>query len=443
MKTRILFPLSLAVLLVIAGCSKQDPPVGPVSTGQIDATVYVALGNSITAGGQSGAMYASAQEYSLGNLIAEALGTPFVQPLFTDPGFGNRIEITSMNPVTLKTTLYTNPPGNLTHPTPYNNLGVYGCVMVQALDTSDITKRSNPYFQMVMRDQRLGKSLLQQALALHPTFMSFFLGANDALIYGLNGGTAGTNMGLGGVPPLTLPTEPQVLQGALKTCFDVIKSTLPNTKVITANIPSIKHLPYFTTVPIKIPNPGNPSQLLSIYFVDKSGQTRAAEAGDYILLGAQAKLAKGQGLLPTAPLPSSDVLDKDEAAILDKAITDFNTAIKTEADAHGYPMVDLFALFQRIKEQGGYPVGGETFTVDYIKGGLFSLDGIHPSSKGSAIVAAEFIRVMNATWGANLPYPNVGLIPGIPVPLGKGSLRWSGDWTIPETLLSDLKALRP
>jgi hypothetical protein len=50
---------------------------------------------------------------------------------------------------------------------------------------------------------------------------------------------------------------------------------------------------------------------------------------------------------------------------------------------------------------------------------LFSLDGVHPSSKGAGIVANEFIRVMNSSFGMNVASYDVSKAPGIPAPLAK------------------------
>ena len=58
-------------------------------------------------------------------------------------------------------------------------------------------------------------------------------------------------------------------------------------------------------------------------------------------------------------------------------------------------------------------------TADYVKGGVFSLDGVHPTSKGQGLIANEFIRVMNSRIGTNIPYVDIGTLPGIPAPLSK------------------------
>ena len=67
----------------------------------------------------------------------------------------------------------------------------------------------------------------------------------------------------------------------------------------------------------------------------------------------------------------------------------------------------------------GYSLSGETYTTAYISGGLFSLDGVHPSSRGYGIVANEYIKVMNSKFSMSIPLVDISQIPGIPAPLGK------------------------
>jgi hypothetical protein len=43
---------------------------------------------------------------------------------------------------------------------------------------------------------------------------------------------------------------------------------------------------------------------------------------------------------------------------------------------------------------------------------LFSLDDVHPTSQGQAIIANEFIKVVNSNFSANLPLIDVSTIPG-------------------------------
>jgi hypothetical protein len=50
----------------------------------------------------------------------------------------------------------------------------------------------------------------------------------------------------------------------------------------------------------------------------------------------------------------------------------------------------------------GYKVGNFSLTTDYL-GGLFSLDGLHPSNTGYGIMANEFIKDINAAFHTQIP----------------------------------------
>ena len=47
-----------------------------------------------------------------------------------------------------------------------------------------------------------------------------------------------------------------------------------------------------------------------------------------------------------------------------------------------------------------------TLTTDFL-GGLFSLDGLHPTNTGYAIMANRFIETMNASFRRNIPLADV------------------------------------
>jgi hypothetical protein len=47
-----------------------------------------------------------------------------------------------------------------------------------------------------------------------------------------------------------------------------------------------------------------------------------------------------------------------------------------------------------------------TLTTDFL-GGLFSLDGLHPTNTGYAIMANQFIQTMNTALKTTVPLANV------------------------------------
>ena len=57
----------------------------------------------------------------------------------------------------------------------------------------------------------------------------------------------------------------------------------------------------------------------------------------------------------------------------------------------------------------GYVVNGRRLTTAFL-GGLFSLDGGHPSLTGHAIIANEIIKTMNRRTGAAIPPVSVSRV---------------------------------
>ena len=62
-------------------------------------------------------------------------------------------------------------------------------------------------------------------------------------------------------------------------------------------------------------------------------------------------------------------------------------------------MLDVNALHERDLDASGRIVGGVTYTSSFLTGGIFSYDGVHPTDLGYAIIANEWIRLINANGG--------------------------------------------
>ena len=464
--------------LVIAGCSSNDQtPSGPNSNGSIDASVYVAIGNSITAGYQSGGLVETGQIYSYPKLLAAQLGVSgekFTQPIIPSPGTGSFISLASMNPVTLLTTSpQLTPPSNPTHPAPYNNLGIPGAVLFDALDTANIdtksAKRENPFFKFVLRDQRtFGASIVAQALNLKPTLITFWLGNNDVLGFATSGGTS----------PAT-PTPTAFFDGLFSNALQALRLGAPNASIVVANIPSVSTIPFFTTVGPQIAPVLEANRVLlgvpalPLYYqkhgvkgpgMDTTSLVRlqnvlitlpgatyapligsptgkwyrdlAAKTGYPLaaVIGPGIDTTKPFGLHPLNPWPDALTLDIDEQVTADITIKAYNESILSAVNRFSktdkpIALVDINKAFTTIAAEG-YSVAGEKLTVDYIKGGQFSLDGVHPSSKGQGVIANLFIDAMNSTFQANIPKVNIAFIPGVPVPMGKSSLPNITQWNV-------------
>ena len=132
-----------------------------------------------------------------------------------------------------------------------------------------------------------------------------------------------------------------------------------------------------------------------------------------LVIGTGIDTTQPFGLDPRNPFPDALVLDAGEQATAAQAISAFNNTIALVASANNAALVDMNGFFNTVKTSG-VTVDGETFTTAYIAGGLFSLDGVHPSSKGYGIVANQYIKAMNASFGMHVPYVNINSLPGIP-----------------------------
>ncbi|HKB87472.1 MAG TPA: hypothetical protein VKD08_14950, partial [Ignavibacteriaceae bacterium] len=67
----------LLPLLMFFGCKERTDLTGPKpESGQADFSTFVSIGNSLTAGYESSALFESAQMYSFGSLISQQVNTP-------------------------------------------------------------------------------------------------------------------------------------------------------------------------------------------------------------------------------------------------------------------------------------------------------------------------------------------------------------------------------
>jgi lysophospholipase L1-like esterase len=446
-----------AALLGGSGCDKSAPD-GPVAgLGGTTVNKYVAIGNSITAGYQSNGLYQSAQIYSYSNLIAQQLKMAganlgdFQQPLYSDPGSpdatgkASRYEIISLvGPVIGPKGLTPGTPTNTALGRPYDNLGIPGAVVFDFLDTTSfaakaVAPRSNPMFLLILRQSALGKSMLAQARALNPDLVTFWLGNNDVLGYATSGG----------VSP-SAPTSTGIFAALYAQALDSLRAALPNAKIVVANIPDVRSIPFFRTVGPKmaasIPAPywlryqkhGNASVAFDSTklteanppLITLKGMTYATLLGQAtgkfyrdngIPLSPGIDTTKPFGFHPQNPWPDALVLDVDEQNTAGSAVAAYNATIATVAAAKGAGLVDINSFFTNIKANGLVTTAGLKFTADYISGGLFSLDGVHPSSRGSGVIANEFIKVMNSKFGMSVPLVDLTAIPGIPAPIAKSN----------------------
>jgi len=430
-----IFALLLAVL--VGSCTDKAP--GPVAgLGSISVKSYVSIGNSLTAGYQSNGLYESSQIYSYPNLIAKELAASgavvtFVQPLWSDPGtpiagttIASRYEILSLvGPKIGPAGRTAGSPENLLYAAPYNNLGIPGAFIYDFLNARDsntcysaLGGTKNPLFTSTLRG--IGTQFQQMRL-LRPDLVTFWLGNNDVLGYATSGGA---------VPV----TSPAVFGALYKTSLDSIRAAVGTSgAIVVANIPDVTSIPFIKTIPsqglvltqaqadgLNLATGGVFHFVAGVngFLAITNGGVKKLTANDYVLLTCPQDSLKSAGWGSLKPIPNQYVLDSAEVAVARTTVAAYNGIIATNAVSHNAVLVDINSLLAQIAASGT-TYAGQELTADYVIGGVFSLDGVHPTSKGQGLIANEFIRMMNAKLGTSLPYVDVGSLPGIPAPLSK------------------------
>ena len=145
------------------------------------------------------------------------------------------------------------------------------------------------------------------------------------------------------------------------------------------------------------------------------GQARHATNQDLVLLTTRGIIGTTQPGIPapfnivgvTYPLQDAAILTAAEALDVKTAVDAYNVSIKQIADANGLAFVDTNAALQQVAN-GGVRFGNHHLSASFITGGVFSLDGVHPSARGSAYIANQFLKAINATYGSNFKEVNVG-----------------------------------
>ncbi len=391
---RVAFAMAALLAVTLAGAQ---------GTGSANFGKFVAIGDSLTAGFTNGGVGVYGQTTSLPFLIYRQVngsGSGFEQPWISDPGIPAQLELQGLFPTVLAPKPGTGQPLNLGLTRPYDNMAVPGA------DVNDVIATltdGGGLFDLVLRGQG---TMLQQALALQPTFMSVWVGNNDAL----GAATSGT-------PALLTPL--QQFDDDYTSMMDQLIAA--GVQMVVANIPDVTAIPFVSTIPSVLVDPTtnevviNPATGQPVPLIGPSATPLTP--ADRVLLSASSVLALGCGIpfpiglaggpgpfpaqCPNGLLPDTVVLDAAEVAQIQSAIAGYNAVIAREAGRAGAAFVDAFSILNRIASEGTV-VGGIEFGSDFLTGGLFGYDGVHPSLMGYAVVANEFIQAINRTYGAQI-----------------------------------------
>lgn len=418
------------------------------SAGSLDVSRYVAVGNSLTAGFSDGTLYRSGQENSYPNMLAKQFrtigGGEFKTPyLIGDKGFPILKRVLStvvpctggaaaITPVLEDSTgLASSNAVNATSIAaggPYNNTGV---PRIRAIDYLIPGYGSlNPYAKRFFQNLATAPSPLEEINRANATFFTAWIGNNDVLLYATSGGVGkGSN---GSFTDDNSISAVPIFSVAVDSVLN--RMTKSGAKGAVMNIPDVTAVPYFTTVPVNglVLTSAQAAGLTAAYagtgitftagnnnFVIEDTlvpviKRRLIRPDEYILLTIPQDSIRCGGWGSQKPIPSSYVLDYRETENVRVATTTFNSILQSAAEARGLAYVDMNSYLKTL--QTGIMFNATVFNSVFVRGGAFSLDGIHLTPRGYALAANHMIRTINTYYSASIPQVDVNSYPGIKFP---------------------------
>ena len=394
---------ALGLALVAAGCQNDElfTPLVPAYAGGALFVRYVAMGNSITAGFQSGGINDSTQLQSYVHLVANAMGTAYNYPQLVFPGcpppFTNIFTNTRLAGAT-STTCYFRaapPPAFLT------NVAVPSAEVIDILHNGPTPgTNSNALTQLFLG----GRTQVQAMAAAHPTFVSVWIGNNDVLGSVLSPTNAGDS---------TLITPVATFQAEYQQIVDSIKGA--NAQAILIGVANVTEIPFVS--------------LGKIYFAIKAGlvpgvafpptfQVGPACApspspggkGDSVLVpfpfGAALIAAAAAGANDTLYCTELQTVQPAELVKIVSTVLAYNAFDSTVAAQQGWAWLNPNPALDSVRGVAGqvaaFPALGAPCSATPF-GAAFSCDGFHPSAATHRLIAKKIVQTINAKYSSAIP----------------------------------------
>ena len=363
---------------------------------------YVALGTSNSQGVQSAGISAGAQRAAWPKQLASRAGAAFSLPLIQDPGCSPPMLPPLAADVALVAAFKAFGGGNdlvsavmkacmplmsgIVPPT--NNVAISGADVHDALNTTiaSATSASARVGSLYSHVLAPGQTQVTAMLAQKPTFVSVELAANDVL-------PASTGQITGMTPYANWEADfDQVIDAVRSTGARAVLVGLPNDAAKFPSIRTARELfnqwPYLATLGIAVS--------LNCYL--------GASASNSIFIPGYILhlLSRVPTTASCADVPGEAdyVLTPSDVSAINARMAQINTHIQAKASENGYAYFELSALYDLPKSKLNL------YNVLFSNrpfGSNISLDGVHPSAKGHAILANAAVQAINSRYGLGIP----------------------------------------
>ncbi|WP_102126753.1 GDSL-type esterase/lipase family protein [Deinococcus planocerae] len=348
-----LLPLAL---LLLAACAPRQTAHTP-RPDAVPFTRYVAVGDSITAGFQSGGLTAESQRAAYPRLLGERAGLNVPMPEVQDPGCPPPVGVTGQRNCALRQPGVVSPV-----------VAVPGAKVGDVLRSTD-TQVTDPDPQLY--DAELYRAILgpnttqlQAALARKPLFVTVWIGNNDVLLPTLRGR-----------PDQSTPLE------SFRADYTALVDRLlagGARYLVVMTVPDVTRVP--ALIPVR--------QLRLAGLVDDSCRGQDVYFGSIVV----GRASRENPLSCTSP----EALTAAEYAQSQRTVEGYNAAIRETAAARGVPVFDVTRVLGTLPGRPLIPTASSPF------GRSFSLDGVHPSSFAHERFARELAVFMNQQFGTDL-----------------------------------------
>lgn len=449
--------MTVIVALALWSCEPKVDEFTPAA-GDADFSKFIAIGDSYTAGYSDGALGVRTQESGFSYILAKQLehvgSGSYNQPLVESEGsigttvidqngtLNGYFELSTASGSLAPAPTVGDPAifREQVYSTDNQNFGVPGAKSYHLLaegfgNPAEGVGNYNPFYTRFMSSATA--SVISDAMSTSPSFVSLWIGGNDVLGYALAGGEGDA---------ITSPAMFETYMGMLAAA-----AWGDGKGGVIANVPSINALPYFNTVPynalpldqatadllngayapynsgVDMYNSSVPESERLPYIVFAEGYNALVIAdADYPINGMRQILPEEKFLLslPTSKIadegwgtqvaiPAKYVLDAIELSAINDATAAYNATIKSISTQYNLAHVDLYSIMKEFSameenEEGemeyvGVTIDGHEYSAEFVTGGVFSLDGVHATGRGSAVIANAFIEAINKEYDAKIP----------------------------------------
>jgi lysophospholipase L1-like esterase len=408
-RTTTRFSAAALGLLLAASACENDTVNRPFSNVPVDPLFdrYVSIGNSLTAGYQSGGILDSTQLQAYPVLLARAMHAPFFVPLLKRPGCpppytnvftGARLTPTGFPTSTGSSCYLRVVPAQA--PPFISNVAVPGAKVINTYNNLDPVDTSN-----VLTTFFLGGLTQTQMMArAEPTFVSVWIGNNDVL----GAATSSTNGG-----DSTLITAVATFQNRYGALLDTVAGAKPK-GVVLIGVANVTGIPYFS--------------LGSTYFALKAGGTTFPAIFTVSANCAPSSVPGGRGDSTLVPFPYGAALVGAAAAgaprnldcgdtvaaivvpaelrRLVASVNAYNVYISGQATARGWAYYNPNTAFDSLRTVAAavrpFPLLSQPCIANPF-GTAFSCDAVHPSAATHRLIAEKLRQAINTAYTTAIP----------------------------------------